>query len=97
MSRLFNPLTKRFLSQKISQGSSLSSSIDLNEIQQFAKVAREWWNPYGPYELLHRMNPIRVSYIRSLIEQNHQVDAGYPFKGFKMLDIGCGGGFLSEV
>jgi 2-polyprenyl-6-hydroxyphenyl methylase / 3-demethylubiquinone-9 3-methyltransferase len=72
---------------------TFSTSVDPNEMKHFSKVANEWWNPRGPYHMLLRMNPLRVGYIR-----NHVVtqDIKKPFENMKILDIGCGGGFLSQ-
>lgn len=72
------------------------SSIDPLEVAKFSKAAGEWWNPRGDFELLHRMNPLRVSYMRRNLLDQAVVHQGAPFKGLKMLDVGCGGGLLSE-
>lgn len=79
-----------------------ASSVDFEEMQRFSKVAQEWWNPAGPYALLQKMNPVRVSYIRDALVQfnNTNVDTAsvtaFPFDGLEILDLGCGGGFLSH-
>jgi 2-polyprenyl-3-methyl-5-hydroxy-6-metoxy-1,4-benzoquinol methylase len=69
------------------------SSVDPNEMKQFSRVASEWWNPKGPYQMLLRMNPVRVSFIRSHIPSTNLKK---PFENLNILDIGCGGGFLSQ-
>jgi 2-polyprenyl-6-hydroxyphenyl methylase/3-demethylubiquinone-9 3-methyltransferase len=71
------------------------TSVDPLEMARFSQQAKEWWNIKGPYSMLLRMNPVRVGYIRNyLIGPNGTTSL--PFKGLKMLDIGCGGGFLSQ-
>lgn len=67
------------------------SSVDANEIFRFAKMAGKWWDPTGEYAMLHRMNPTRLRFIRQCYGTGPT-----PFKNLNMLDIGCGGGFLSE-
>lgn len=65
---------------------------DMNEISKFETMAHEWWNPEGKFKPLHQINPVRVEYIR-----NHL--AGSPsatLEGLAILDVGCGGGILSE-
>jgi 2-polyprenyl-6-hydroxyphenyl methylase/3-demethylubiquinone-9 3-methyltransferase len=69
------------------------STISESEVKKFSDIAEEWWDFYGPFEMLHRMNPVRMQYIRSQLPNN----TIYPFEGLKMLDIGCGGGLLTEV
>ena len=79
-----------------------TSSVDFEEMQRFSKVAQEWWNPTGPYALLQKMNPLRVSYIRDTLVQFNNTNAktasmsAFPFDGLELLDLGCGGGFLSH-
>ena len=68
------------------------SSIDPKEIERFKRVAQEWYNPTGEYSLLHRMNPERIRFIKRIYPQDP-----LPLKGLKVLDIGCGGGFLTEA
>jgi 2-polyprenyl-3-methyl-5-hydroxy-6-metoxy-1,4-benzoquinol methylase len=77
------------------------NSVDFEEMKRFSKVAQEWWNPSGPYALLQKMNPTRVSYIRDTLAQFNNRNskeniAAFPFTGLEMLDLGCGGGFLSH-
>ena len=74
-----------------------SSSVDPLEIAKFSKAAQEWWAIDGEFGLLHRMNPTRVSYIRQILSQNISNECTKrPFEGLSMLDVGCGGGLLSE-
>jgi len=71
------------------------STIDAEEVKKFSAKSAEWWDPHGEFGMLHLMNPTRVSYIRDRVTPGTQETM--PFKGLKMLDIGCGGGLLSEV
>lgn len=79
--------------------SNLISTMSSEEVEKFSKASKEWWDPKGQFSMLHRMNPLRVSYIRQHIEKIafHEIDNVYPLKSMKVLDIGCGGGLLSEV
>jgi 2-polyprenyl-6-hydroxyphenyl methylase/3-demethylubiquinone-9 3-methyltransferase len=75
-----------------------SSSIDTAEVERFARLAADWWNPRGPMSALHKFNPVRLAYIRDQVAKHFDRD---PKKlacltGLRMLDIGCGGGILSE-
>ncbi|AHA27929.1 bifunctional 2-polyprenyl-6-hydroxyphenol methylase/3-demethylubiquinol 3-O-methyltransferase UbiG [Candidatus Liberibacter americanus] len=68
------------------------------DINRFSNIASEWWNPNGKFRPLHKINPVRLSYIKSKIIQYFKRDSyeAYPLKGLRILDIGCGGGLLSE-
>ena len=73
------------------------STINKKEIQKFSKIANEWWNPDGKFKPLHKFNPIRIKYIRDNIIQNFKIKSkNAPLKNLNILDIGCGGGLLSE-
>ena len=74
------------------------NTINKNEIEKFSKMADEWWDPNGKFKPLHKFNPIRIKYIKeSIIEEFNLEDTdSVPLKGIKILDIGCGGGLLSE-
>jgi 2-polyprenyl-6-hydroxyphenyl methylase/3-demethylubiquinone-9 3-methyltransferase len=74
------------------------SSIVEREVQQFAGQARDWWNPHGPEAMLHKLNPVRLKYIRDQIDQHWQGDecARTPLAGKSALDVGCGAGLLAE-
>ena len=74
------------------------NTINQKEIEKFSKMADEWWDPNGKFKPLHKFNPIRIKYIKeSIIEEfNLKETDSVPLKGIKVLDIGCGGGLLSE-
>ncbi len=73
------------------------TSINNDEINKFTKIADQWWNPEGKFKPLHKFNPARIKYIkRNIIEHFKNNKKVNPLKGLKILDIGCGGGLLSE-
>ncbi len=74
------------------------STVDIDEIAFFAKIADEWWDATGPFKPLHELNPTRLAYIRNCLVDRFKLKASSlkPLKGIKILDIGCGGGLLSE-
>lgn len=77
---------------------SQTSTIDPAEVAKFEAMAAEWWNPNGKFKPLHLMNPCRLDYITSQIaaEFDRDMTGSLPFAGLRILDIGCGGGLLSE-
>ena len=73
------------------------NSINKKEIEKFSRIAEEWWNPNGKFKPLHNFNPIRIKYIKDNIVKDFNIKAtNKPLKNIKILDIGCGGGLLSE-
>jgi len=73
------------------------NSINKKEIEKFSKIAEEWWNPNGKFKPLHNFNPIRIKYIKDNIVKDFNIRlSNKPFKNIEILDIGCGGGLLSE-
>ena len=73
------------------------NSINKKEIEKFSNMAAEWWDPEGKFKPLHKFNPIRIKYIKENIIKEFQLkNKNYPLSGINMLDIGCGGGLLSE-
>ena len=73
------------------------NTINKKEIEKFSKIAEEWWNPEGKFKPLHKFNPIRISYIKESIIQTFKLKVSdKPLEDIKILDIGCGGGLLSE-
>ena len=74
------------------------SSIVSDEVRQFAAQAGDWWDPKGSEAMLHKLNPVRLKYIRDQIDQHWQCDecARTPLEGKSALDVGCGAGLLAE-
>tara|TARA_B100001057_G_scaffold150794_1_gene150708 strand:+ start:137 stop:859 length:723 start_codon:yes stop_codon:yes gene_type:complete len=73
------------------------NSVNSKEIEKFSKIAEEWWDPNGKFKPLHKFNPIRISYIKENIIKTFKLNKkGAPLNKIKILDIGCGGGLLSE-
>lgn len=74
------------------------STIDPEEVARFSALADEWWDPHGKFKPLHKFNPVRLSYIQEKICAQFKLAEGTNsvFKGLRILDIGCGGGLLSE-
>jgi len=73
------------------------SSVNKKEIEKFSNIADEWWDPHGKFKPLHKFNPIRIKYIKdNIIEQFKIRNKTNPLSGINILDIGCGGGLLSE-
>jgi 2-polyprenyl-6-hydroxyphenyl methylase/3-demethylubiquinone-9 3-methyltransferase len=74
------------------------STIDAAEVAKFEAMAAEWWDPNGKFKPLHMLNPCRLDYITSQIaaEFDRDLQVNAPFEGLRILDIGCGGGLLSE-
>ncbi len=75
-----------------------TTTIDPAEVAKFEAMAAEWWNPHGKFKPLHEMNPCRLDYITQQIaaEFGRDLSQPRPFAGLRLLDIGCGGGLLSE-
>jgi len=74
-----------------------SNTINKLEIAKFSKIAAEWWSPNGKFKPLHKFNPIRIKYLKeNIIEHFKLKQTNSPLKGLNILDIGCGGGLLSE-
>ena len=73
------------------------NSINKKEIEKFSRIAEEWWNPDGKFKPLHNFNPIRIKYIKDNIIKDFNISSTTkPLKNIRLLDIGCGGGLLSE-
>jgi 2-polyprenyl-6-hydroxyphenyl methylase/3-demethylubiquinone-9 3-methyltransferase len=75
----------------------MASTIDSREVQKFQHTKSEWWNPEGKFKTLHYINPIRLNYIKTNIKKFFVTkDPKKPLHNLKVLDVGCGGGLLSE-
>ena len=73
------------------------NSVNKKEIEKFSKMADEWWDPSGKFKPLHKFNPIRIQYIKENIIGNFKLkNKKKPLDKINILDIGCGGGLLSE-
>ena len=74
------------------------STVNKDEIEKFSKLAEEWWNINGKFKPLHMFNPIRIEYILEIVSNYFRINRNnkYPLKNLKILDIGCGGGLISE-
>ena len=74
-----------------------TSTINKKEIEKFSRIAEEWWDPTGKFKPLHKFNPIRISYIKEKIINSFKLkNSDKPLQKIRLLDIGCGGGLLSE-
>lgn len=73
-------------------------TLDRKDVARFAERAGEWWNPEGPFKPLHRINPVRLTYIRDQLCRRFGRDkkAAQCLKGLSVIDIGCGGGLVAE-
>ena len=76
----------------------MTTTINKEEIQKFSKLADEWWDVNGKFKPLHMFNPIRIEYITDKIKQHYKINDNKPnfLSGLNILDIGCGGGLISE-
>ncbi|NUB14102.1 3-demethylubiquinone-9 3-O-methyltransferase, partial [Azospirillum brasilense] len=75
-----------------------AGTVDPQDIARFSAIAAEWWDPTGKFRPLHRLNPLRLAYIRDTLCRRFGRDplATEPLKGLRIVDIGCGGGLLAE-
>ena len=73
-------------------------TVDRDEIERFARIAKTWWDPEGEFRALHKLNPVRLGFIRDRLARHfgRDIRAVKPFAGLRLLDIGCGGGLVSE-
>lgn len=80
-------------------GTPGATTVDDSEIDKFSAMAAEWWDPDGKFKPLHKFNPVRLTFIRNAICEHfdRDPDAATPLAGLRLLDIGCGGGLVSEA
>ncbi|MHA7887393.1 MULTISPECIES: bifunctional 2-polyprenyl-6-hydroxyphenol methylase/3-demethylubiquinol 3-O-methyltransferase UbiG [Roseicyclus] len=83
---------------EVNQTGDTIDTVDAGEVAKFEAMAAEWWDPNGKFKPLHMLNPTRLDYITRQIaaEFGRDLSAEMPFAGLRLLDIGCGGGLLSE-
>jgi len=82
----------------MSHAHATGPSVDPDDVARFSRIAAQWWDPHGKFAPLHRFNPVRLAFIReqALARFGRDPRARAPFEGLRLLDIGCGGGLLSE-
>src|SRR5690349_12280543 len=75
-----------------------NTTIDVAEVERFSRIADQWWDPGGKFAPLHRLNPVRIGYIRDRTAAHWQREPHSTslLQGLTVLDVGCGGGLLSE-
>ena len=76
----------------------VETSILPREVEQFGRLAADWWDPTGSSTMLHKLNPVRLKYVRDQLDQHWQCDecSRHPLEGKTALDVGCGAGLLAE-
>ena len=73
------------------------NTVNKKEIEKFSKIADEWWDVEGKFKPLHKFNPLRIKYIKKKVMHHFNINSkSRPLQNIKFLDIGCGGGLLSE-
>lgn len=79
------------------ENNNKSTTIDPDDVANFVKIAEQWWDPKGKFAPLHKFNPIRLRYIRDKLGEHFGLKQNsQPYEGLRILDIGCGGGLLTE-
>ena len=80
------------------------NTVDASEIELFSRLSSQWWDERGEFAMLHKMNPVRMEFIRQKLQEVELEEGSYsvssnmtPLEGLDVLDVGCGGGLLSEV
>ena len=89
-------MTQQTASTDTLTGTSTGLSVDPAEVAKFSAIAAEWWDPSGKFAPLHKFNPVRLEFIRREAASRFDRRGLRPFEGLSLLDIGCGGGLLSE-
>src|SRR5215204_5269165 len=89
---------RRFAPPETGMPTRASPSVDPDEVARFGRMAARWWDANGPMRALHKLNPVRLAYLRDAACRSFGRDARAPFplSGLTVLDVGCGGGILSE-
>nr|XP_006626378.2 PREDICTED: ubiquinone biosynthesis O-methyltransferase, mitochondrial [Lepisosteus oculatus] len=94
---VFTPVSWRMRPSITRMSSATQTTLDPDEMKRFQSLASKWWNEQGEFAALHAMNDLRVPFIRdNLLNLSGGRKLGCPLSGFKILDVGCGGGLLSE-
>ncbi|MEQ8601814.1 MAG: bifunctional 2-polyprenyl-6-hydroxyphenol methylase/3-demethylubiquinol 3-O-methyltransferase UbiG [Marivibrio sp.] len=77
---------------------SASASVDRSEVEKFSRIAAQWWDEEGEFKPLHKLNPVRLQFLRDRLCARFGRDAKSvrPFEGLRLLDVGCGGGLVCE-
>jgi 2-polyprenyl-6-hydroxyphenyl methylase/3-demethylubiquinone-9 3-methyltransferase len=81
-----------------SRHTTANANVDPAEVERFARIASEWWDPRGEFGPLHRLSPARMTYLRDRLAAHfgRPLPAAKPLSGLRILDIGCGGGLVAE-
>lgn len=98
---MFSPFRSIVRSSRLGRQLSTSSSVNPDEISHFSKLSAHWWDERGEFEFLHKMNPVRMSFVRQKLleaarDDGVDSDPTHVLAGLDVLDVGCGGGLLSE-
>ncbi len=91
--------TKNALSDARAGAAAGTVTIDPAEAAHFGRLAADWWNPKGSSAMLHRLNPVRLRFVRAMVDRHWHGDPRErrPLAGRSALDVGCGAGLLTEA
>lgn len=99
-------ILRNYIRRHATAATRQNSSVNASEISFFSKLSSQWWDEHGEFAFLHRMNPIRMQFIHDKVREmgwedgaasQETLSSRSALDGLKVLDIGCGGGLLSEV